>query len=92
MNSTGLGPHVNAARVNMLINAVDTESKAFLSNLTMMSNGGVGEWLTVRKTELKFKMTLMSSKGKREQTSIESLQNNSLKRWGKQRQAEIWEQ
>lgn len=38
VNSTGLGPQLNAARFNMLINALDIESKAFLSNLTMTPN------------------------------------------------------
>lgn len=38
LNSTRLGPLLNAARFNMLINALNMESKAFLLNLTMIPN------------------------------------------------------
>lgn len=47
----------------MLINASDMDSETLLSNLAMTPNW-VG-WLTVRKTGLKFKMTLTNRKGKR---------------------------
>lgn len=38
LNSTRLGPLLNAARFNILINALNMESKAFLLNLTMIPN------------------------------------------------------
>jgi len=38
LNSTRLSPLLNAARFNMLINALNMESKAFLLNLTMIPN------------------------------------------------------
>jgi hypothetical protein len=53
----------------VLINASDTDSKTLLSNLGISPNW-MG-WLTVRKTGLKFKMTLMDREGKRGQNSIE---------------------
>lgn len=63
MNSTGLGPRLDAVGLNVLINASDTDSETLLSNLAMTPNW-VG-WLTVRKTGLKFKMTLMNRKRKK---------------------------
>lgn len=38
LNFTRIGPLLNAARFNMLINALNMESKAFLLNLTMIPN------------------------------------------------------
>lgn len=70
LNSTRLGPLLNAARFNMLIKALTMESKAFLLNLTMIPSW-VG-WLALRKTGMKFKITLTNGKGKRGQNSIES--------------------
>lgn len=69
MNSTGLGPPLDAVGLNVLINASDTDSETLLSNLAMMPNW-VG-WLTARKAGLKFKMTLMNRKGKGGRNLIE---------------------
>lgn len=64
-----LGPWLDAVRLNVLINALDTDSKTLLSNLEMTPN--CMGWLTVRKTGLKFKTTLMDGEGRRGQNSIE---------------------
>lgn len=67
----------------MWVNALHTESKAFLLNLTMIPN-----WVGVaglRRTRMKFKLTLTNGKGKRGENSIESFAEGFIQENGRKK-------